>query len=195
MLRRLLPRPLARRLAAVVPAKLAASEAEILQATLDVEGQIERKTEERVLQELLDLVGPGGRATLGLVPTLDALWADMVQTLVVAQNVCGAGSECPNCGRLEPGSVETCPACGKAMGPLHDLFHRAMVRAREQAGSVEVMHGAAARQLQDVERVWAPFFASPARAAGLTAGWVHLRHSGEFSPDRAGRAAARTVQT
>jgi peptide subunit release factor 1 (eRF1) len=35
------------------------------------------------------------------------------------------------------------------MASLHDVFHRAMGRAREQAASVEVVHGAAAQRLQE----------------------------------------------
>jgi peptide chain release factor subunit 1 len=149
-LRRLLPRVLAHRLVAVVPAKVSAGVAEILELTLRVERGVEREVEERLLGELLDMAGPAGRATVGVSPTLDALWADLVQTLVVAHRDGVAGSECPNCGRLEPGPIASCPACGKAMTSVHDLFHRAMARAREQAGSVEVMHGAAARRLLDV---------------------------------------------
>jgi peptide subunit release factor 1 (eRF1) len=69
---------------------------------------------------------------------------------VVAYDTHRAGSECSNCGRLEPTTVETCPACGKTVHPVHDVFHRAMARTREQAGSVEVVHGAAARRLQEM---------------------------------------------
>ena len=148
-LRRVLPHALERRVAAVVPAKVVASEHELLERTLEVERRIEREAEERLLQELLDRAGPGGRGVLGVRPTLDALWADLVQTLVVARGVHGEGSECTNCARLDPGRVETCPTCGKAMRPLHDLFHRAMARVVEQAGSVEVLHGAAERRLME----------------------------------------------
>jgi peptide subunit release factor 1 (eRF1) len=148
-LRRLLPRPLARLLVAVAPIQADAGDAEILNATLEVERRIEREAEDRLLKELLDFAGPGGRASLGVVPTLDALWADMVQTLVVADGAHAGGSECINCGRLELGTVATCPACGKTMATLHDVFHRAMARAREQAAGVEVVHGAAARLLKE----------------------------------------------
>jgi peptide subunit release factor 1 (eRF1) len=149
-LRRLLPRALAHRLVAVVPAKASAGAEEILELTLGVERGVERKVEERQLGKLLDMAGPAGRATVGVTATLDALWADLVQTLVLAHRDGVVGSECPNCGRLEQGRVASCPACGKAMTPVHDLFHRAMARAREQAASVEVVHGAAARRLLDV---------------------------------------------
>jgi peptide chain release factor subunit 1 len=149
-LQRLLPRALARRVVAVIPASLAATDREILDTTLDIERRAERETEERLLGQLLDLAGPAGRAVLGVRPTLAALWADMVQTLVVAFSASGDGSDCPNCLRLEPGSVERCPACGTEMRRVHDLFHRAMQRAREQSGSVEIVHGAAEKRLLEV---------------------------------------------
>ena len=135
---------------AVLPATLFATEREILDTTLEVEHSVERDVEERLLQQMLDMTGPAGRATLGVEPTLAALWADMVQTLVVASGVHSDGSECLNCQRLARGGLEDCPVCGKAMRHVHDLFHRAMVRAVERSGGVEVMHGAAARRLGDL---------------------------------------------
>ena len=148
-LRGLLPRALAHQLVAVIPAETTAGDAEILRMTLDVERRIEREMEERLFGRLLDRAGPGGRATLGLVPTLDALWADIVQTLVVADGAHRPGRECPNCARLEPGEGAACPACGTAMRPLHDVVHRAMSRTLHQAGAVEVVHGRVARDLQE----------------------------------------------
>jgi peptide subunit release factor 1 (eRF1) len=146
-LRPLLPDPLARRVAAVVPLETYANEREVLKKTLEIEAGVEREAEERLLQELFETAGAGGRATSGVAPTLEALWLGEVRTLVVADGAQGQGSECPNCGRLEPGDVATCPACGSAMQPVHDVVHRAMARTIEQAGRVEVVHGDAARRL------------------------------------------------
>jgi peptide subunit release factor 1 (eRF1) len=97
-------------------------------------------------RELLETAEAGRRATCGLARPLEALWLGEIQTLVVADSVHLSGSECPNCGRLEPGSLGSCPACGTAMRPLHDLFHPAIGRALEQAGNV-VVHGDAAQLL------------------------------------------------
>ena len=44
-----------------------------------------------------------------------------------------------------------CPACGTAMRPVPDLLHRAMARALDQAGSVEAVHGHAARDAPDID--------------------------------------------
>ena len=90
----------------------------------------------------------GGGERVLLASTLEALWLGEVRTLVVAEGVGGVGSECSNCGRLEPGAVSTCRACGGTMRPVHDVFHRAMARTIEQAGRVEVVHGDAARRLR-----------------------------------------------
>jgi peptide subunit release factor 1 (eRF1) len=134
----------------VVGAELFASEREILDRTLEIERTVERQAEERLLGQLLDLLGPNGRATLGVEPTLAALWADTVQTLVVTHEFHLGGSECPNCGRLDPGRIQQCPTCGKEMREVHDLVHRAMARAVEQSARVDVLHGAAGHRLMEL---------------------------------------------
>jgi peptide chain release factor subunit 1 len=148
-LRRLLPRALAHRLVGTFPAELFASDAEILRQTLDIERQVERGAEERLLAELFDLAGSAGRATYGVEPTLEALWLGEVQKLVVAEGLRAGGSECPGCGRLTVASLAECPACGAAMRAVEDVIERAAERALDQAGSVEVVHGEAAQRLLD----------------------------------------------
>jgi peptide subunit release factor 1 (eRF1) len=83
-------------------------------------------------------------------PTLAALWADLVQTLVVAQSARGEGSECTNCERLDPGRIEQCPTCGFPMRSVHDVFHRATHRALERSGRAEVVAGEAERRLMEL---------------------------------------------
>src|SRR5258705_484231 len=56
-LRRLLPRALAQRLVAVIPAEVFASDAEILAKTLEVERQMERELEDGLLEELFEIAG------------------------------------------------------------------------------------------------------------------------------------------
>ena len=148
-LRGLLPRALAQRLVGVIPLETSANVAEILDKTLELERGVEREFEKRLVDELLDTAGARGRAACGVAPTLEALAQGSVRTLVVAEALHDRGSECPHCGRLEPGSVASCPACGAAMRPVHDLYHSAARRALLQAGRVETVHGEAARRLQE----------------------------------------------
>jgi peptide subunit release factor 1 (eRF1) len=95
------------------------------------------------------MAGGGGRATLGLAPTLDALSRGEVQTLVVADELRLDGAECKECGRLDPEKIPTCPECGAATRPVHDLLHRAMRLTVEKSGAVEVVRGDAARRLME----------------------------------------------
>jgi peptide chain release factor subunit 1 len=147
-LRHLLPRVLSSRLVAVIPGEITAGPAELLEKTRAVEQRIEQEVEDHLVQQLREEAGPAGRAILGVAPTLDALWSDMVQILIVAPRRL-EGSECPNCERLEEGRIKTCPVCGTTMQSVHDLFHRAMTRTLKQAGRVEVVHGDASRRLHE----------------------------------------------
>jgi peptide subunit release factor 1 (eRF1) len=146
MLRGLLSRPLASRLAAVVPAEVSAGEKEILDRTLEVERGLERQVEEKLLAGLFERADGGGRAVYGVGPTLDALWAAEVQTLVLADQPL-SGAECPTCGRTYAATEETCALDETPTRPLPDLTREARRRALEQAASVEFVHGHAAEQL------------------------------------------------
>jgi len=146
-LRHLLPKALASRLVAIVPADVAANERDVLDLTLAIEGRAEREAEERVIHELFELAGAGGRAILGPEPTFDALWLGEVMTLVVADEADVAGGECPSCGRLQPGAITNCRNDRTLIQAVPDLLHRAMRRTLDLAGNVEVVRGDAARRL------------------------------------------------
>jgi peptide subunit release factor 1 (eRF1) len=148
-LRRVLPRALAARVAAVIGADPHATPQEILEKTLQVERQAERDVEQQLLDEMFEIAGAGGRATVGVARTLDALWLGDVQTLVVSYGAHEPGCECTNCGRLEAGALDKCPMCGSPMQPVHDVFHRAMARSIEQSGAVETLHGEPAERLRE----------------------------------------------
>src|SRR5262249_13769989 len=137
-LKHMLPRALAHRLVATIPAETSANLGEILETTLAVERRVQGEIEERLVREPPDAARAGMRATSGLLPTLESLWLRKVRTLAIADGVEARGSECTNCARLEMGVVARCRACGSAMRPVHDLFHRAMELALAQDGSVEV---------------------------------------------------------
>jgi peptide chain release factor subunit 1 len=145
----LLPERLAERLVSVIPVDSAASAAQILELTLEVERGVERDAEMRLVNELLDLAGGGGRAACGPGATIDALVLGEVSTLVLADGLRASGSECPNCGHLEWGTAGTCPVCGHALRPGEDIVDRLVQRAAGQSGEVEIVHDEAAQRLTD----------------------------------------------
>jgi peptide chain release factor subunit 1 len=148
-LRELLPKHLQERLVRVLPIDASANAARILELTLEVERGVERDAEKRLVEQLLDVAGGGGRATCGPDATIDALVLGEVRTLVLADGLRASGSECPNCGHLEWGTPAKCPVCGHALRPDEDIVDRLVQRAAGQGGEVEIVHDEAARRLTD----------------------------------------------
>jgi peptide subunit release factor 1 (eRF1) len=149
-LRWILPRALAHRVVAVIPGETSARPAEILERTLAIERQVEREAEDRLVDQILEAAGAGGRATCGVSPTLEAVWLDQVQTLIVADWTRVPGASCPNCGRLAAPATRACPACGHAMEAAEDLIPAIVDRVIEQDGAAEIVQDQPARRL--VER-------------------------------------------
>jgi peptide chain release factor subunit 1 len=145
--RSLLPRAIASRVVATIPAETFASSQEILERTLEIERQVERATEERILSELFDIAATGGLATVGVDSTLEALFFGEVRTLVVADGAQAEGSECANCARLATPPLMECPACDQPMHLVMDVFEKAIEQTLAMDGSVEVVHGDPAQRL------------------------------------------------
>src|SRR5262245_8956428 len=143
-LTRLLPRPLAERVAGTLRLPLDAPADEVLRQTLDLAGRAEQQDEARCVAQVLD----GG--AVGVDAAVAALQAGRLLTLVYAEGFTVRGSECPRCHSLFAESVgTTCAYCGEGLLPIEDLVERALERARDAGASVEKVHGAAAARLRD----------------------------------------------
>jgi peptide chain release factor subunit 1 len=147
-LREQLPHELQRRLVATVPAEMDAGDALILRMTQQIEQRVERDSEAGLVTELIGAWKANGNGVCGIAPTSDALYLRQVNTLVIAEGLTVAGSECPVDSRLEPGRPEECPMCGAEMTPVGDLIDRAAQQTLEQDGRVEIAHEAAAERLR-----------------------------------------------
>ncbi|HET7080799.1 MAG TPA: hypothetical protein VFM49_25475 [Chloroflexia bacterium] len=147
MLKDELPRPVRARFAGTLSIGLDATDAQVLDAALQVAEEIERRTELEMVEELTQ-AGGAPRAALGLEPTLEAVSDQRVQHLFIVSDFAEAGGECPNCGRLVVGQ-DRCPVCGAEPVQLPDLSERLVDRALEQAAQVEVISGEAAEMLMD----------------------------------------------
>jgi peptide subunit release factor 1 (eRF1) len=142
----LLPHVLKSRVAAVIRADADVTNQQVLDKALEIERRIEADGEDRLVDEVIEMAGTGDRGTCGVGPTLEALWIGDVRVLLVADDVALEGNECSNCRYLQRGSAPTCPKCGVATHPVHDLGHRVASRASEQHGRVEIVHGRAAER-------------------------------------------------
>jgi len=147
VLKRELPRPLRTRLAGTLPLPLFASDADVLEATVGAAESIERRTEEQLVDELLEAAATP-HVALGLVGTLNALADGRVHLLLITDRFDAPGSTCSACGRLAT-DEHLCPACGGVTQPLASLREAVFEQALAQGAKVETVSETAAARLEE----------------------------------------------
>ena len=143
-----LPKELARRLVATVPAEMFATDSEIVKMTLDVEQRARRESDEELVTAVIDASRSTGDGACGMSATLEAVWLRQVLRLVLADGLTAPGSECPVDGRLYPDPPGSCPMCGAEMLAVADIVDRAAQRTIDLDGDVEIVDERAAQRLR-----------------------------------------------
>ncbi|MGH9302043.1 MAG: hypothetical protein ACRD0E_09180, partial [Acidimicrobiales bacterium] len=112
------------RLAARVTIGVTASVAEIRQAALRVEEQVERAVEANLVNGLRDRLG-AGTAVAGLGPVLGALAERRVSDLLVSHGYEAQGWRCGSC-QLLAAVGRNCPVCSTEMDDVDDVVEEAV---------------------------------------------------------------------
>jgi peptide chain release factor subunit 1 len=123
-----------------------ASVAEVLEAALRVERNVERQTEKQIVEELI-IGDPHHPSAIGLEPTVDAVCQERVWRLIYADGFHPRGGRCVNCAMLFARTDGSCDYCGAAIKPVDDLLEQMIERVLEQDGKIEEVTGAAALRL------------------------------------------------
>ncbi|MGH2442576.1 MAG: Vms1/Ankzf1 family peptidyl-tRNA hydrolase [Chloroflexota bacterium] len=104
--------------------------------------ELREQTEDNYINDLMDRVqeyaGAGGRGTIGLEDTLDALNEQKVHILLVQDGCFAPGSRCSSCEMLYAKQLANCPACGGRANPVDNIVEIAVQRAMELDSAVEV---------------------------------------------------------
>jgi peptide chain release factor subunit 1 len=112
------------------------------QEIIDRASELRDEVEETHLQTLMDTVqeyaGAGGRGTIGLKETLQALNEQKVHILMFEENYRAPGSVCTNCDMIYAEQLSTCPACGGPADPVDNVVDAAVQKAYELGALVEV---------------------------------------------------------
>lgn len=116
---------------------MSASVGEVAAHVGAVEERLEREREQEAVRTVASGTG-AGRAVAGLGPTLEALEAGRVATLVVGGDLQASGMRCPSCGHLAEGGVR-CPLCGSDMEGTPDLLEEAVEAALVRGARVETV--------------------------------------------------------
>ncbi|HEX7166753.1 MAG TPA: hypothetical protein VF230_07220 [Acidimicrobiales bacterium] len=135
------------RIAARLHVAVTATEAEIRDAALEVEEQVERRKEAALVERLRGQAGAGKGAVTGLAAVLDALGSRRVDTLVVSHGFEDTGWSCSACARLAC-KGPACPSCGASMERVADVVEGAIEEAMHQGASVKVCVGNADLDVQ-----------------------------------------------
>ena len=153
-----LPQLLSKRLRGRVVGKVSlpvkATPAEVLEAVLKVEHDVERRIEKEMVENLI--IGDADHpSAIGLERTLRALAEERVWRLLYAAEFRPAGGRCGNCGMLLTKTEGACDYCGGKVNRIDDLIEPIVERVIEQDGKIEQVAGDAALRLQQVGNIGA----------------------------------------
>lgn len=124
------------RMHAVVDLDPAIGDAVLRDTAHDAILEIERRREQRLVDDLRAALGAGAQAVEGLSDVLDAMHAERVATLLVSTGYSESGWACPNCGRLA--TVGPTCDCGNAYDKVDNVVERAIERGIERGITVEM---------------------------------------------------------
>lgn len=104
---------------------------EILQRSLEVTQQVERKQEQELVKQIITKYRNGGLAVVGLRNTIQALTLGEVHTLAVSETLYHPGTICRNCSFLGVDEL-VCPLCGGQLQEVPDIISEAIGLATQQ---------------------------------------------------------------
>jgi peptide chain release factor subunit 1 len=118
--------------------RIDAPEAEIVEEARHVREEAESHLIRDLIERIQEYAGAGGRGTIGLKDTLQAINEQKVHILLVQDGFQEPGTRCPDCGMLHAGDVDTCPACGGRTEQVDNIVDAAVQKSLELGSSVEV---------------------------------------------------------
>ena len=151
----LLAKPLRTRVTGKVSLPVETSEARVLEETLKIEAEVERKRETELVEELITVANKREKAVLGVDETLLALQERRIWQLLYADGLTARGSQCTKCEALLAKESEPCPYCGGSVRAVDDLIALAAAEVLQVQGKVEQVRGVAAERLKEVGSVGA----------------------------------------
>lgn len=147
-LQRLLSKRLRARVVGTLTLPIRASAHQVLEATLQIEQEVERAAENEKVEELLTAAAKHNQAKRGLKAILPALNAGHIWQLIYAEGFTAPGSKCPRCASLFLGRQKLCTSCGAKLLAVEDLVECLLENVFNAGGQVEMVRGAAAQRLQ-----------------------------------------------
>jgi peptide chain release factor subunit 1 len=151
----LLPKALRARVVRKIALPIEANTALVLEETLKIEEEVERRREVDLVEQLITAAHKKQKAALGIEETLLALQEWRVWQLVYTEGFNVRGSQCTNCEALLANESDPCAYCGQPVGAVNDLIQLAAERVFDLGGKVEQVRGPAAARLKEAGSIGA----------------------------------------
>ena len=136
----MLPKELQEKVVGSIPLDMAASETEVLDRSLEMIQEVDRRRKEELVEQLITAAtSKGGHGALGLDDTLAAVQEGRAHILVVAERHTATGYGCQNCGYVAARELKECPFCGGEMAQIEDAVNTIVRKAIESGMEVEVV--------------------------------------------------------
>jgi peptide chain release factor subunit 1 len=116
-----------------------ASQAEIMERTLEVGLEAERLKQTKLVQMIVTSEAKGQAGVINLEDTLNAVHDGRVQTLVFREGYRAPGYRCKGCGYLTTEKLKACPFCENKFEKIPDAVDLAVRRVMRDGGEVEVL--------------------------------------------------------
>jgi peptide chain release factor subunit 1 len=126
------------RLIGHISVRIDAGVEEVVERANELREQVEQTHITDLMDQVEEYAGAGGRGTIGLKETLQALNGQKVHILLVEEGYAAPGAECEQCGLLMPDQRERCAACNEPAMAVDDIVGVAVQRAIELGSLVEV---------------------------------------------------------
>ena len=136
----LLPKIWQERVIGTFPLESTATEAEVLERSLEVVQQADPEREQRLVGELITAANKGGLGAIGLADTMSAVQNGRAKILIVANGYRAEGFQCSQCGHTMVEDVAACPYCGGEVEHVADAVNGLIHKALDDGIHVETVH-------------------------------------------------------
>ena len=136
----LLPKIWQERVIGTFPLESTATEAEVLERSLEVVQQVDPEREQRLVSELITATAKGGLGATGLADTMSAVQNGRAKMLIVASGYRAEGFQCADCGYTMVEGVAACPYCGGRVDHVADAVNGLIHKALDDGIQVEAVH-------------------------------------------------------
>ncbi len=135
----MLPKDLQEQIVGSFPAEMTASEAEVLDRSLEIIAEVERRKESELVESAITAAAKGGAGVIGLADTLGAVHEGRVRILLVDEDYKAVAHRCQQCGYLSAQAKKQCPFCGGEVKEIDDAVDLIVRQVIDQGGQVEVV--------------------------------------------------------